>query len=134
MKKETIALHAAISAAATAVGCKEGEGPLGDLFDLLDTDDRFGRNTWEEAESEMQRLAFNTALAKRGLRDADVGAIFAGDLLNQCVGSSLGLLSFDIPFVGLYGACSTAAESLLLSSLFVTHGVFPVCGAVTSSH
>ena len=134
MKKETIMLNAAVTASATSVGGKERGGPLGDLFDLCDPSDRFGKTTWEEAESEMQRIAFNTALAKRGYTDRDVGALFAGDLLNQCVGSALGLLSFDVPFVGLYGACSTAAEGLLLASLLVTHGVFEVCGAVTSSH
>ncbi|MBE6589558.1 MAG: stage V sporulation protein AD [Ruminococcaceae bacterium] len=134
MRREWITLNAAITAAASAVGGKEADGPLGDLFDLRDGSDRFGKDTWEDAESEMQRLAFNVALSKRGVRDVDVGALFAGDLLNQCVGSSYGLLAFDTPFVGLYGACSTAAESLMLASLFVTHDIFPLCGAVTSSH
>lgn len=132
--KEAVRLNAAILASASAVGGKEREGPLGELFDLVDPDDRFGAKTWEGAESEMQRMCFNAALAKAGRRDRDVGALFAGDLLNQCVGSSYGLLSFDIPYFGLYGACSTCAESLLLASVMVTHGVYALCGAVTSSH
>lgn len=129
-----LSLNAAILSAASVVGKKEHEGPLGEKFDLHDPDDRFGRDTWEGAESEMQRMAFNLVLGKAHLADKDVGALFAGDLLNQCVGSAYGLLSFDVPYFGLYGACSTSAESLLLASLSVSAGAFSVCGAVTSSH
>lgn len=127
-------LNACILASASAVGKKEAEGPLGEIFDLRDPDGRFGMGTWESAESEMQRMAFNTVMAKLGVRDRDVDALFAGDLLNQCVGSAYGLLGFDIPYFGLYGACSTCAEGLLLASLAVTGGQFSLCGAVTSSH
>ena len=134
MQKEWIELGAAILSTASVVGKKEREGPLGERFDLCDMTDRFGVKTWEEAESEMQRMALGTALAKAKLHDADVGALFAGDLLNQCVGSAYGLLSFDIPYFGLYGACSTCAEGLLLASITVTHGVFDRAAAVTSSH
>lgn len=134
MTNSLISLNAAIRAAASAVGKKEAEGPLGDLFDLRDPDDRFGSTTWEAAESEMQRLAFNTALAKAGVTDVGIGALFAGDLLNQCVGSAYGLMDFDIPYFGLYGACSTCAEGLLLASMAVTGGFFERCASVTSSH
>ncbi|MBQ7336516.1 MAG: stage V sporulation protein AD [Clostridia bacterium] len=134
MAKNAVRLNAEIFAAASAVGKKESNGPLGELFDLRDETDRFGQKTWEGAESEMQRMAFNTALAKAECHDADVGALFAGDLLNQCVGSAYGLLSFDIPYFGLYGACSTCAEGLLLASIMVSNAVFDICGAVTSSH
>ena len=134
MAREWIPLDAEVLSSASAVGKKEREGPFGTLFDLCDPDGRFGADTWESAESEMQRMAFQTALAKGGVRDADLGALFAGDLLNQCVGSAYGLLDFDVPYFGLYGACSTCAESLLLASCMVTHGVFSLCGAVTSSH
>ncbi len=134
MKETLMTLNAVITAAASAVGKKESEGPLGDLFDLRDPDNKFGCKTWEMAESEMQRLAFNTLLAKKGLSDKDLDALFAGDLLNQCVGSAYGLLGFDIPYFGLYGACSTCAESLLLSSMTVSGGFCRRCGAVTSSH
>ena len=131
---ETIDLQASIIAAGTAVGKKEASGPLGDRFDLRDPDDKFGMKTWESAESEMQRMALNTALAKAKLTDRDVGALFAGDLLNQCVGSAYGLLTFDIPYFGLYGACSTCAEGLLLASVMVSKAVFARCGVVCSSH
>ena len=134
MSKGVIELHAAVLAAASAVGKKEGAGPLGKCFDLCDDTDRFGAKSWEGAESEMQRMAFNTALSKARLRDTDLGALFAGDLLNQCVGSAYGLLAFDIPYFGLYGACSTCAEGLMLASTFVSNDVFDHCAAVTSSH
>jgi len=123
-----------ILSAASVVGKSEFDGPIGDVFDLHDRSDRFGKKTWEKAESEMQRLAFNVALSKVSLSERDVDAMFAGDLLNQCVGSSYGLLDFDIPYFGLYGACSTAVESLMLSSMMVNADYFRVCAAVTSSH
>ena len=100
MANGIIELDASFISAGTAVGKKEFEGPLGALFDIHDDDDRFGKNTWEKAESEMQRLAFNVALKKAGLGFEDVGALFAGDLLNQCVGSSYGLLGCNIPYLG----------------------------------
>lgn len=134
MEREWINLRAHLLSSASAVGKKEAEGPLGELFDLRDESDRFGTKTWEAAESEMQRMALNTALGKASLRDCDIGALFAGDLLNQCVGSAYGLLNFDIPYFGLYGACSTCAEGLLLASTFVSNGVFARCASVTSSH
>ncbi len=134
MKQEWFELDAEVISSASVVGNKERQGPLGALFDLCDTSDRFGMKTWEAAESEMQRLCFNTLLAKAGLRDTDIGALFAGDLLNQCVGSAYGLMNFDVPYFGLYGACSTSGESLLLASTMVTHGVCSRCAAVTSSH
>ncbi|MBP3369747.1 MAG: stage V sporulation protein AD [Clostridia bacterium] len=126
--------NAAIVAAASVVGKEEYEGPLGECFDLHDCSDKFGMKTWELAESEMQRLAFNTALAKLAVSEQSVGVLFAGDLLNQCVSSSYGLLDFDIPYFGLYGACSTAAEGIMLASACVNAGYFSTAAAVTSSH
>lgn len=134
MRGDVIETAAEIFSSASVVGGKESQGPLGVLFDLRDPCDRFGMKTWESAESEMQRLALNTALAKAKVPAEDVGALFAGDLLNQCVGSAYGLQSFDIPYIGLYGACSTCAESLLLSALMVSHGMCKIAAAVTSSH
>lgn len=134
MRRDVIETNAEIFSSASAVGGKESEGPLGESFDLRDPSDRFGMKTWEKSESEMQRLAFNTALAKSGVQSEDVGVLFAGDLLNQCVGSAYGLQNFDIPYIGLYGACSTCAESLLLSSLLVSCGMCEIAAAVTSSH
>ncbi|MBE6531858.1 MAG: stage V sporulation protein AD [Ruminococcaceae bacterium] len=118
----------------SAVGKCEHEGPIGDCFDIHDKTDQFGMKTWEKAESEMQRLALNTALAKVGYSEHDIDVLFAGDLLNQCVGSSYGLLDFDIPYFGLYGACSTAIEGIMLSAMVCSAGYFDRCAAVTSSH
>ena len=123
-----------ITSSASVVGKNEYDGPLGEYFDIHDPNDKFGMNTWEQAESEMQRLAFNTALSKLSLAERSIDAIFAGDLLNQCVGSSYGLLDFDIPYFGLYGACSTAAEGIMLASACVSAGYFDRVAAVTSSH
>lgn len=126
--------NAAILAAASVVGKEEYEGPLGEYFDLHDSTDKFGMKTWELAESEMQRLAFNTALSKLSICERSVDALFAGDLLNQCVSSSYGLLDFDIPYFGLYGACSTAVEGIMLAAATVNAGYFELAAAVTSSH
>ncbi len=123
-----------IIAAASVVGQKEFEGPLGSFYDLHDKTDEFGMKTWEKSESEMQRLALNTALSKCKLKENDIDMMFAGDLLNQCVGSAYGLLSFDIPFFGLFGACSTCAEGLVLSSMLISGGLANRCAVVTSSH
>ena len=125
---------ATILSSASIVGKYEQEGPLGEYFDICDPTDKFGMNTWEQAESEMQRLAFNTALSKLSASERSIDALFAGDLLNQCVGSSYGLLDFDIPYFGLYGACSTAAEGIMLASACVSAGYFDRAAAVTSSH
>ena len=134
MRRDVMKTDAEIFASASVVGGKESDGPLGDLFDLRDPRDRFGMKTWEMAESEMQRMALNTALAKSGVKPQEIGALFAGDLLNQCIGSAYGLQGFDIPYVGLYGACSTCAESLLLSSVLVSCKMCNIAAAVTSSH
>ena len=133
-QKNAPKLRAAVIACGSAVGKSERGGPLGEKFDFHDPADRFGQPTWEKAESEMQRIAFSSALKKSGLSVADVGALFAGDLLNQCVGSAYGLIDFDIPYYGLYGACSTCAEGLMLASMTVNAGYFKRAGAVTSSH
>ena len=133
MRKEVLELNVSLLSSVSVVGKKESEGPLGSLFDLRDEDDRFGGKTWEEGESEMQRLAFNTLLAKSGCEDRDIDALFAGDLQNQCVGSAYGLLNFDLPYFGLYGACSTCTEGLILASMALVGGC-ELCGVVTSSH
>ena len=134
MGENVIKTAAEIFASASVAGGKEADGPIGELFDLRDPCDRFGMKTWEKAESEMQRLALNTALAKAEIKAEEIGALFAGDLLNQCVGSAYGLHSFGIPYIGLYGACSTCTEGILLSALLVSHGMCRISAAVTSSH
>lgn len=123
-----------ILSSAAVVGREEEKGPLGGSFDMSDLkDDSFGMNTWEKAESEMQRLALGCAMSKCAKREEDIDAMFAGDLLNQCVGSNYGLSEYMIPYFGLYGACSTASEGLLLASVMCSarNGR---CAAVTSSH
>lgn len=123
-----------ISAAASVVGKHEGEGPMGHRFDVRDTTDRFGADSWELAESEMQKRAFEIMLKKAKMRPEGIDAIFAGDLQNQCVASAYGLLEYDAAYFGLYGACSTAAEGLMLSAMCISAGHFDRCAAVTSSH
>ena len=94
------------------VGKKEHEGPLGKYFGQYDETDEFGMPTWEQSESEMQRLALNQALESGNLTIHDVDAIFAGDLMNQCTSSGYGLANFDAQFFGLFGACSTIIEGI----------------------
>lgn len=134
MSRSIIELNTTILASAGVVGKTEHDGPLGSYFDMHDEDDLFGADTWEKAESEMQRRAFELVMKKSGLREKNIGAIFAGDLLNQCVGSAYGLLDFDIPYFGLYGACSTAAEGLMLASIITSNRIYEKAAAVTSSH
>ena len=98
-------------------GKKEGEGPLAAYFDFLGKDAKLGQKTFEKAESKLQELALDTAKRKLGVSYEDIDVLFAGDLLNQCIGTAFGLRGFDIPFFGLYGACSTMGESLALGSL-----------------
>ncbi len=129
-----IELDTTIISAASAVGKKEHEGPLGQYFDIHDERDKYGEKSWEKAESTMQRAAMNTAILKSGLRESQIEAIFAGDLMNQCTGSAYGMLGYGMPYIGLYGACSTAAESIMLASIMTTHGIFKYTAAVTSSH
>ena len=116
-------------------GYEERRGPLGNFFDFCDTSDKFGQKTWELAEGEMSRIALNTALTKANLSHSDIDLLVAGDLQNQCVATSLGLSSFGIPFIGVYGACSTATESLMVLASFMNSSETMKYGAaVTSSH
>lgn len=114
-------------------GRAEKEGPLGAAFDYTDESERFSQKTWESAEGQMQKIALSIALGKRNMSEKDIDIILAGDLMNQCTASCYGLLSFDVPFVGLFGACSTAAESLALSAV-VCDQSGAECASVTSSH
>ena len=109
-----------ILASASVVGKKEGEGPLHGRFDSVSQDTYFGTKSWEQAERRMQQMTLELALEKAGLTDADLDAAFAGDLLNQCIGSSFSLRNRGVPTLGLYGACSTMAESLLLAAMSVS--------------
>ena len=115
-------------------GRMEGQGPLSDYFDELSPDTFFGNKTWEQGESAMQERVLRRALEKGGLTAGELDYVLAGDLLNQCIGTSFGLRSFHIPFYGLYGACSTMGESLSLAALLIDGGFARLAAAMTSSH
>ena len=136
MGRQTVALAAPPSVVSFAnIGGKfEGNGPLADSFDELNEDSFFGQKTWEQGESVMQKRVLENALKKAGLESKQLDYILAGDLLNQCIGSSFALRDFGIPFYGLYGACSTMGESLSLASLLIDGGFAERCAALTSSH
>lgn len=119
---------------AAIVGQKEGDGPLGDCFDKIVSDSHLGEVTWEKAESRLQLEAISAAINKAKLAKEDIGAIFSGDLINQCIGSAYGLRELEVPFLGLYGACSTMAEGLILSTLLIESGAVNQTACVTSSH
>ncbi|MBQ8840167.1 MAG: stage V sporulation protein AD [Clostridia bacterium] len=118
----------------SVAGNKEHNGPLGNYYDEWCADDKFGKSSWEKAESEMQRRALRGALKKASLSDCDLDLILAGDLLNQCVSSTYGLADYNVPYLGLYGACSTCAESIALGACLFDGGIISKCGAITSSH
>ena len=123
-----------ITAWASVASKKESEGPLAHSFDLIDKDSYFGQKTWEQAEKRMQQLALETLSKKAGCKLADFGLVFSGDLLNQCIGSSFTLRNMGVPHLGLYGACSTMAESLLMATMAVDGGFSDHVVAMTSSH
>lgn len=123
-----------ITAWASVAGKKESEGPLCAYFDVTNKDAYFGQKTWEQAEKQMQAIALQTLSEKAKLPQADFDVVFSGDLLNQCIGSSFTLRNAGIPHLGLYGACSTMAESLLMASMAVGGGFFHNAVAMTSSH
>lgn len=123
-----------ILSAACVGGKREAEGPLAASFDELETKTKFGQKTWEAAESEMQRRAFTAALQKLALNAVDLDAVFAGDLLNQCISSTFSLRDAAVPVLGLYGACSTMAEGLCLAAMTVSGGFASRAAVLTSSH
>ena len=115
-------------------GKKEGQGPLRQYFDTVYEDTTLGEKTWEKSESRLQTEAVTLALQKGNLTPPQIDLLFSGDLLNQCIGSSFGLRELEIPFMGLYGACSTMAEGLALASIFADNSLVDHAVAVTSSH
>ena len=123
-----------IIASAAIVGSKEGDGPLGGCFDEVIADGTLGKETWEQAESALQQRAVIKAIEKSGMTAADIDLLMAGDLLSQCSGSAFCARDLGIPFVGLYGACSTMALSLALAALSVDSGAARIAAAATSSH
>ncbi len=134
--QQSIQFESAVSilSGASIVGKKEGEGPLRDAFDMIGDDPMFGTNSWEEAESTLQKETVGLAIAKAGLQKWQIRMIFAGDLLAQSVASSFGIADLEIPVYGLYGACSTMGEALSLGAMAVAGGYAPYALSVTSSH
>ena len=118
----------------SAVGKKEGQGPLGRCFDFASQDDSFAEKSWEKAETAMQKQALSYALDKAGISSDQLDYVFAGDLLNQCIATSYSLRAQNAPFFGLYGACSTMAEGMSLAAMLVDGGFASYAAALTSSH
>lgn len=123
-----------ITAWASVAGKKEKEGPLGHTFDECSEDPYWGQTTWEQAEKVMQQRALSLLLKKANIQESELDMAVSGDLLNQCIGSSFSLRNTGIPHLGLYGACSTMAESLLVASMAVGGGFADRAAAMTSSH
>ena len=119
---------------ASVAGKKESEGPLCKYFDMTSSDSYFGQGTWEQGEQRMQQIALDTLAKKAAILKTDFDLVFSGDLLNQCIGSSFTLRNCGIPHIGLYGACSTMAESLVMASMAVGGGFCDNAVAMTSSH
>ncbi len=123
-----------IASSGSFVGEKEGQGPLGDEFDVICRDDTLGLKSWEQAESRMLESSVRLALRRLGLEPSDADLFIGGDLLNQIISAGFAARELRIPFIGLYGACSTIAEGLVAASMLVDGGFagLAVCGA--SSH
>jgi len=126
--------HVSVKSFSSTVGPKESEGPMAEYFDVCEQDSYFGQDTWEKAESHMQKITVQNAIKKADLKNNDINFMFAGDLVNQCTSTTYGLRDLNIPLFGIYGACSTMAEGLLLSSLSVNAGYARYCLNSTSSH
>ncbi|MEE0265137.1 MAG: stage V sporulation protein AD [Acutalibacteraceae bacterium] len=124
----------AIAGFGSVVGKKEGEGPLKSFFHKIEYDTKLGCDTWEQAESKLQKEAIQTALEKSGVNGSDINIVFGGDLLNQCISTSYSIRGFNIPFLGQYGACSTMVQSIILSSVMIDGDYAENALAVTSSH
>ncbi len=123
-----------IAGSAAIAGKKEGQGPLRDEFDQIIEDDLFGEETWEKAESRLQYTAASLAIRKAGLTPEQIDAALGGDLLNQIMAASLAVRELHTPFLGLYGACSTMAESLCLAAMLVDGGYLRHAVCTASSH
>ncbi|MDR3092253.1 MAG: stage V sporulation protein AD [Clostridiales bacterium] len=111
-----------VNAAASVVGPKEGQGPLGKYFDIVCEDNLFGADSWEKAESEFARRGLDLAVKKSGLPMDNMDYIISGDLLNQSTGSTFGVIDTKRPFFGIFGACSTIGEGMALGSVLIDGG------------
>lgn len=134
--KQTLMLPSApaVLSYAAVVGSKEGEGPLKNGFDYISEDSYFGEESWERAESHMLKQCFSLACDKAARAPSELDCVFGGDLLNQCVSSSRAMKDSGLVYFGLYGACSTMAESLSLAAAAIDGGFARCAGALTGSH
>lgn len=134
--KQTVILRnpPSIIGAYSSVGVKEGQGPLSKYFDTVYDDDMLGEKTWEKAESRLVCDTVAGAMQNASKVADDIHYIFSGDLLNQCVGSAFGIKNFNIPYFGLFGACSTMGESISLAAMTIDGGFADCCIAATESH
>lgn len=123
-----------IISSGTVVGKKESEGPLSEFFDHHVSDAHFGEKTWEQGESRFQKKALEIALKKASLDISQLSCVFSGDLLNQCIASSFAVRDTSLPFIGLYGACSTFVEGLALAGIFTDGGYVEKSAVCVSSH
>lgn len=126
--------YVGVSGYSSIVGDKEKKGPLGHCFENYSEDEYFGQETFEKAEAFMQREVIRDVIEKAKTKPEDIDFIYAGDLLNQCTGSNYGVGGFDISYFGVYGACSTMAETLILASISIDGGFAEKTLCVTSSH
>ncbi len=134
-KATTIFPHPpSIITSAAVGGKKEHEGPYGDRFDKINDDPYFTAETFEQGESQLQKQAVRIALEKADLKEDDIDVLIGGDLLDQCVGTTYGLRDYHLPFIGIYSACSTMSEGLLLASMLTAGGFAGRAMAVSSSH
>ena len=118
---------------AAIVGPKEADGPLAKYFDKCLEDEMWGEKSWEKAESKIVKETVNTLIAKSGIPTEKIEYCFAGDLINQCISSTFGLRELNVPFYGIFGACSTFVEAMQLASVFIENGInYTICCA--SSH
>ena len=123
-----------IIATGTIAGPKECAGIVGEFVDRQLSDDMFGEDTFEKAECKMLSTAIDTAIENAGLKRSDIDVLFSGDLLNQIISASFAARDFDIPFLGVYSACSTMSESMLLAAAMVNAGYSKRAVAATGSH
>lgn len=134
--KQTVNFPSAprIEAYISVVGKKESEGPLGECFDVIKKDAFLGEETWEKAESRLFETGYNSILQKAGISSGDINYIFAGDLLNQCTASAFGMKDCNVPYFGIFGACSTMAEGMTLAAMLTDGGFSEKSVAAAGSH
>lgn len=135
MRKQTKKIeNVYINSAFSSVGKKEGDGPLSAYFDAIYSDDTIGQDSWEMAESTLMKNTISGALTSAGKTTNEIDMVLAGDLLNQCTASSFGLKELGIPFLGLYGACSTFVEGLCMGSMIIDGNFADSVAVSASSH